>query len=216
LMRKDQQNCIRSALVVDRDGQDSKRYSTVPLWEASVPQHAGKEHIPPLFHGTQCPESASTLYLPDKSLAWLVAFSTSQGEEPHVLNMGWHLVSPRKPVFRYRRDERELALALSSASQNSKTAVLAMVFTCSLVGCEDNQAAGCGSPYWRQSCLNLQNQDLEEELADDSTLRVCLARMLSPLLSLQSWPNKENILRCSWACMGRHPARRKTTGAGVH
>ena len=94
LLRKDQQNCIRLALVVDREGQDNRSDSTVPLWDSSVPQHVGNEHNPPLFHGTQCPDRASTLYLPDKSLAWVVAFSTSQGEEPQVVKIGWHLVNP--------------------------------------------------------------------------------------------------------------------------
>ena len=95
LIRLDQHKCIRSSLVGDRDVQESKRDSTVPLWECSVFQQPGREHRPPLFHGVQCPERASTLYLPDSSLAWVVAFSTSQGEEPQVVKIGWHLVNPR-------------------------------------------------------------------------------------------------------------------------
>ena len=117
LWRKDQQNCIRLALVVDRDGQDNRSDSTVPLWDSSVLQQLGKEHNPPLFHGTQCPDRASTLYLPDNNLAWVVAFSTSQGEEPQVVKMEWHFVSPMYSVFRYLREERELACVLSIASQ---------------------------------------------------------------------------------------------------
>ena len=75
LSRNDQQCCIKSALVADRAGHDSRRDSTVPLWLAAEPQHAGREHNPSLFHGTQCPDRASTLYLPDRNLAWVVAFS---------------------------------------------------------------------------------------------------------------------------------------------
>ena len=86
--RKFQQSSNMSALVTDMDGQDSKKDSTVPLWLSSEPQHDGKEQKPSLFHGTQCPDRASTLYLPDSSLAWVVAFSTSQGEEPQVVKMG--------------------------------------------------------------------------------------------------------------------------------
>ena len=69
LFRNDQQSSIMSALVAARDGQDSRRDSTVPLWLASEPQHDGKEHNPVLLHGTQCPDRASILNLPDKSLA---------------------------------------------------------------------------------------------------------------------------------------------------
>ena len=89
LLRKNQQNFIMFALVVDRDGQESRSDSTVPLWDTSVLQHPGREHNPFLFHGTQCPDRASTLYLPDKSLDWVVAFSISQGKEPQVVRIGW-------------------------------------------------------------------------------------------------------------------------------
>ena len=77
LFRKVQQSSSMSALVTDRDGQDSRKDSTVPLWLAKEPQHDGREQKPSLFQGTQCPDRASTLYLPDNSLAWVVAFSTS-------------------------------------------------------------------------------------------------------------------------------------------
>ena len=53
LFRKDQQTSIMSALVAARDGQDSRRDSTVPLWLVPEPQHDVKEHNPVLFHGTQ-------------------------------------------------------------------------------------------------------------------------------------------------------------------
>ena len=88
LLRKVKQNCIRSALYVDRDGQDKSMSSTVPLCEASVCQHSGRVHSPSLFQGVQCPDRASTLYLPESSLAWEVAFSTSQGEEPQEVKIG--------------------------------------------------------------------------------------------------------------------------------
>ena len=169
LSRNDQQCCIKSALVADRAGHDSRRDSTVPLWLAAEPQHAGREHNPSLFHGTQCPDRASTLYLPDRNLAWVVAFSTSQGEAPQVVKMGWHLVNPRYSVFRYLREERELAWVLSRASQYCRTAALAMVFTCVLVGLDASQSVGWGNPYWRQRVLSLQNHDLEEVLLLEST-----------------------------------------------
>ena len=62
LFREVQRSSIMSALVPDREGQDNNKDSTVPLWLSSAPQHAGKEHKPSLFHGTQCPDRASTLY----------------------------------------------------------------------------------------------------------------------------------------------------------
>ena len=80
--------------------------SIVPLWEASVPQHSGRVHSPSLFQGVQCPDKASTLYLPDIILAWVVAFSTSQGEEPQDVKIGWHFVSPKYSGLKYLREER--------------------------------------------------------------------------------------------------------------
>ena len=62
-----------SALVSDRNGQSSRRDSNVPWWLGSEPQHASREQRPSLFHGTQCPVRASTLYLPDNILACVVA-----------------------------------------------------------------------------------------------------------------------------------------------
>ena len=53
VIRKLSLNTSRVALVVDREGQDKRKDSIVPLWALSVPQHNGKEHIPSLFHGTQ-------------------------------------------------------------------------------------------------------------------------------------------------------------------
>ena len=85
----------KATLVGDREGQESKKLSIVPLWEAGVPQHPGRVHKPSLFQGTQWPVNASSLYLPESSLACVVAFSTSQGEDLHALNRGWHLVNPR-------------------------------------------------------------------------------------------------------------------------
>ena len=85
LFKEAQQSSIISALVTARDGQDNKKDSTVPLWLSSEPQHDGKEQKPSLFHGTQCPDRASTLYLPDIILARVVTFTTSRGEEPRVV-----------------------------------------------------------------------------------------------------------------------------------
>ena len=157
----------RASLVVDREGQERRKVSTVPLCEAGVPQHSGKVHSPSLFHGTQWPESASTLYLPDRRRACVVAFSTSQGEDPHDLNRGWHLVRPKNLVFKYCREERESALVRNLASQYWRTADLAVILTCSLVGWEVSQVAGWGSPYCRQSCLSFQNQEREEGSAEE-------------------------------------------------
>ena len=120
LVMKDMAWSYIATLVPERDGQDSRKDSTVPLWAWSESQQSVSTHIPPLFHGTQWPMSASTLNLPERSLAWVVAFSTSQGEEEQVLNRGWHLVRLRKPVLRYLRylkEERELALDLSLSCQ---------------------------------------------------------------------------------------------------
>ena len=164
----DQHRCMRLSLVGDRDGQDSNIDSTVPLWDCSVVQQSGREHKPPLFHGVQCPLSASILYLPEMSLAWVVAFSTSHGFEPEVVKMGWHLTSPRYSVFRYLREVRVLVLALSMASQYCNTAALAMLLTCCLVGFDVSQVRGCGNSYWRQRDLILQNHDFDEGRLDST------------------------------------------------
>ena len=88
-------------------------------------------------------------------------------------------------------------------------------FTCSLVGQEDSQIAGWGRPYCRQSPRSLQNQDFEEDDDDDNILAACAARMLSPFFSLESCPNKENILVWSWAGREIQPAMKNTTVASV-
>ena len=77
----DQHMFMRVSLVGDRDGQESNKDSTVPLCDCSVFQQSGREHMPSLFHGVQCPLRASTLYLPEMSLAWVVAFSARGGED---------------------------------------------------------------------------------------------------------------------------------------
>ena len=45
----------------------------VPSWEAEDPQQSGREQSPSLFQGTQCLVSDSSLYIPDSSLACVVA-----------------------------------------------------------------------------------------------------------------------------------------------
>ena len=78
----------RAILVEERDGQERMKHLRVPSWEAEVPQHSGREKSPSLFHGTQCLVSDSTLYLPDSSLACVMAFSTCHGEDPQDLKSG--------------------------------------------------------------------------------------------------------------------------------
>ena len=73
----------------------------------------------------------------------------------------------------------------------------------------ERQVDGGGRPYWRQRPPRLENQELEEE----KIFMACLARMLTPSFTLQSWLNKEIILKCSKAGRGRQPARKYTTGA---
>ena len=92
--------------------------------------------MPSLFQGTQWLDKASTLYLPERSLAWVVAFSASQGEEPHDQKIGWHLVRPMKPDFRYFKDGSMVAFSLRSASQNFSTADLTIVLALDFVGGE--------------------------------------------------------------------------------
>ena len=77
-----------SALVSAKEGQERRKHSTVPLWDCSVLQHSGREHIPSLFQGTQWPVRASTLNRPDRILACVVAFSSSHGEDLQDLNNG--------------------------------------------------------------------------------------------------------------------------------
>ena len=87
-VRKFVWNWVSEALVVDSDGQDRRKDSMVPLWATSDCQHQDREHMPSLFHGVQWPDKASSLYLPETSLAWVVAFSASHGEEPQDQNIG--------------------------------------------------------------------------------------------------------------------------------
>ena len=86
--RKDCLYSSRYCLVGEREGQLSRKFSTVPLWHLVVAQQSGRMHMPSLFQGVQCPDTASTLYLPDKSLAWVVALSTSHGEDPQDVKRG--------------------------------------------------------------------------------------------------------------------------------
>ena len=188
-------SCTRDCLLVARDGQDNRKLSIVPLCEAAVPQHSGKVHIPSLFPGTQCPVSASSLYLPDKSLAWVVALSTSLGDALQVLNNGWHLVSPRKPVLTYLREVRESACNLNFSYQYCLTAALAIFFTCSLLSLVMSQVEGWGRSYIIKICLSFQNQDFEDDNVEENTVEACLAKTFSTSLNPDSWPYKEIILR---------------------
>ena len=106
-------NMWRVCLALDSEGHESRKCSTDPLCQSRVLQHSGRVQRPSLFPGTQWPVRASTLNLPERSLAWVVPFSTSQGEEPQDLKMGWHLDRPMYLVLRYWREVRESALVLS-------------------------------------------------------------------------------------------------------
>ena len=85
--------CSVATLVGESEGQEMRRLSTVTLWACTVLQHSGRVHRPSLFQGVQWPDRASTLYLPERRRAWHEAFSTSRGELPHKLNIGWQVVS---------------------------------------------------------------------------------------------------------------------------
>ena len=62
IRRKDLLQSAKASLLVAREGQERRKASTVPLWEACVPQNSSKEQ---------------TLYLPDRRRAWVVDFSSS-------------------------------------------------------------------------------------------------------------------------------------------
>ena len=127
-------NMWRICLALDREGHKSRKCSSDPLCQSGVLQHSGRVQRPSLFPGTQWPVRASTLNLPERSLAWVVPFSTSQGEEPQDLKMGWHLDRPRYLVLRYWRELRVSALVLSWSSQYSVTAALTLDLTSCLEG----------------------------------------------------------------------------------
>ena len=91
---------VSSTLVADSEGQVIRKASTVPLCEAGVAQHSGREQRPARFQAVQWPDKASSLYRPDSSLDWVTAFSTSHGENPHDRNSGQHLVKDMNPVLR--------------------------------------------------------------------------------------------------------------------
>ena len=177
--------------------------STVPLWEANVPQQLGREHKPSLFPGVQWPVRPSSLNLPDRRRAWVMAFSTSHGEDRHDRKIGWHLVSPKYSDLKYLREGRESAWHRSLSNQYLMTALVVILLTSDLEGLVWSQEDGWGSSYWRHNCLILQNQDLEDNDGEDITFLACIAKMLFPSLSLHNCPNKENLLRWSWSVRGR-------------
>ena len=86
--RKSSLNLDRRALELDREGQERRKDSIVPSRALGVIQHCGSVHMPSLFQGTQWPDRESTLYLPERSLPCVTAFSVSHGEEPHVKKIG--------------------------------------------------------------------------------------------------------------------------------
>ena len=131
-------------LEVDKEGQDRRKDSMVPLCVSSDSQHSGKEHKPCLFQGTQWPDKASTLYLPERSLACVVAFSDSHGEEPQDQKIGWHLVRPMHPTLRYLRDESLSAFSLRIASQCISTADLTIVLALIFEGGDWSHSDGWG------------------------------------------------------------------------
>ena len=152
--RKEGMKLSSSALVLAKDGQERRKDCKVPLWDWSVLQQSGSEHIPSLFQGTQWPERASTLNRPDRILACVVAFSSSHGEDLHDLNNGWHFVRPRNLVFRYCREGRVSAFVLILSRVCWRTADLVIDLTWDLPGLADSHSSGWGRSYWRHSCLN--------------------------------------------------------------
>ena len=159
-------NLYNANLAEVREGQNSRKDSTVALREAGVSQHSVKVHNTLVFQGTQWPVRNSSLNLPDRSLAWVVAFSTHHGLALQDLNMVWQAVIPRNSVLRYFREERAAAWDLNLFTHYFRTADLHILLTFILVGCEVSHAEGC-----RQSCPTLQNQDLEEEDAGEKMER---------------------------------------------
>ena len=149
--RKSALNLDRRALELDREGQERRKDSIVPMPCGHCPSSstgaAYTVHIPSLLEGTQWPDRASTLYLPERSLVWLTAFFVSHGEDPHVQKIGWHLVRPMKAVLRYFRDVRLSALSLSLPSQYFRTAALTMDLALSLDGGDVSHSDGWGRPY---------------------------------------------------------------------
>ena len=91
-----------------------------------------------------------------------------------------------KLVLKYFRDERLSAFSLSLASQYFRTAALTMDLALSLDGGSVSHSDGWGRPYWRKSCLSLQNQDLGQGEEEENTFLAWCARMLSPSLSLHT------------------------------
>ena len=77
---------VSNALEIDSEGHDRRNESIVPFWALSVIKDCGNVHIPNLFQATHWPDRASTLYLPKRSLALVIAFSVSHGDDPHVQN----------------------------------------------------------------------------------------------------------------------------------
>ena len=177
----------------------------MPAWWKSgratgVFQHSGRVQRPSLFRGTntKCPVNASSLYLPESSLACVVAFSTSQDDDPHDLKRGWYLVNPGTWSEGTAGMRGSLPGTRVFSTNTGQQLPWWRDLTCSLVGQEESQVAGWGRAYC--SPLNLQNKDLQEYEEwdwEEKILAALTARTLSmsPSLSLQSCPYKENILR---------------------
>ena len=127
----------------------------------------------------------------------------------HLLNLPWG--GPTGPALGQAKEpgfevEGESVLVPNLSSQHSRTADLALVLTCILVGCEDSHTEGWGRSYCRQRFFTFQNQDFGQGTDEEKILEACLARILSQPLTLHSCPKREKILRWSWARMGRQPA----------
>ena len=113
LCRNEFVNLYNANLVEVREGQNSGKDSTVALREAGVSQHSVKVHNTLVFQGTQWPVRNSSLNLSDRSLAWVVAFSTHHGLALQDLNMVWQAVRPRNSVLSYFREESAAAWDLN-------------------------------------------------------------------------------------------------------
>ena len=101
----------------------------VAMW-SSVPGVSEQPGIwqKPLLSPDQWRLSQHVRYLPDYILSWTFAFSTSNGERPADVQIGWVLERDMKFGLNSERDLREAASSLNFFCQKSRSFFLMRLF----------------------------------------------------------------------------------------
>ena len=108
--------------------------------------------MPSMLDKSQYLVRDSTLALPDKYLAWMTAFLTSYGEEPHVVKRGCVLERDMKLGSKYLREPsfKNAASVRYFLSQKSRTADFTSFLNGSFFGGEFRNVIGWGRRYFNE------------------------------------------------------------------